>query len=180
MIALLVAWFVGLRTAHEGYVVMNIASDPLAGDSLTLAPPLRDALVQTLTDSASVAVPVGLAQLLLGGLLMSVAAIALFRGRVSLSFALQTLLANGALAVLGHVLGEPVREAMVVVLATSPDLLGVDAAGMSREELASVYRLAFHLGLGVQLAVLALLGFAFTRPAALAFLRASPEAQKER
>jgi hypothetical protein len=180
VIALLVAWFVGLRTAHEGYVVMSVATNPLTGDSLALAPVLRDAMVQSLTDTANVAVPLGLAQLLLGGLLMSLAAIALFRGRVSVSFTLQTLLANAALAVVGHVLGAPVREAMVRVLAGSPELLGVDAGVVSREELVSVYRLAFHLGLAVQVGVLALLAFAFTRPAARAFLHAPPRPHEER
>jgi hypothetical protein len=180
VVALLVAWFVGLRTAHEGYVVMSIASDPLVGDSLALAPNLRDAMVQGIVDTAGVAVPIGLAQLMLGGLLMVLAAIALFRGRVSMTFALQILVANALLAVLGHVLGQPVREAMVLTLAESPELLGVDAAGVSQQELVQVYRLAFHLGLAIQVGVLGLLALAFTRPTARAFLRAAPRPHEER
>lgn len=180
MVALLVAWFLGLRTAHEGFLVIGIASDPLEGDALALAPALRDAMVQSIVQSADVLIPVGLAELMLGGLLMVLAAVLLFRGRVSVAFTLQVLLANALMAVIGHVLASPVREAMAQALAESPDVLGVEAEALSRTELLDVYRMAFHLSLVLHVGVLAILALAFTRPSARPFLRAAPRPHEER
>jgi hypothetical protein len=170
LVALLLAWFLGLRTAHEGYVVASIAVNPFTGDTLALPPPLRDAMVQSIADNAHSALPVGLAQTLTGALLVVVSAIALFRGRVSLSFMLQTLAANAVVAAVGYVFARPVRDAMVRVLAAAPDMLGADPGNLDAPTLTSLYRWAFHLSLAFQLAALLGLAVALTRPGARAFL----------
>jgi len=180
VVALLLAWFWGLRTAHEGYVVASIAVDPLHGDTLALPPPLRDAMVRAIGESSQIALPLGILQVILGGLLVVLSAVTLFRGRVSLSFMLQAIGANALLAVLAHALGAPLREAMIRVLAESPEVFGVDPADLDSGTLTSVYRWAFHLGLGVELCVLFGLALALTRPAAKAFLTAAGRAHEER
>lgn len=170
LVALLLAWFLGLRTAHEGYIITSIALDPLRGDALALPPSLRDAMVSGIVEHARTALPVGLAQAIVGGLLVAVSAVALFRGRVSLSFMLQTLVANAVVAVVGYALGRPVRDAMVRVLAASPEILGADPGNLDPPTLTSLYRWGFHLSLGLQLLALLGLGVALTRPGARAFL----------
>jgi hypothetical protein len=112
--------------------------------------------------------------------LVVLSAVTLFRGRVSLSFMLQAIAANGALAVFGHVLGAPLREAMIRVLSESPEVFGIDPQDLDPRALVSVYRWAFHLGLGVELCILLGLGIALTRPAAKAFLAAASRPHEER
>lgn len=180
VLALIVAWFVGLRTAHEGYITARIAQDSFAGDSLALPPPLRDALVEGISSGGSAALPIGIAQVILGGLLLWVSALALFRGRISVSFAVQVLAANALVAILAHVTGAPVREAMIGVLTSSPELLGAEVAEAERAMLPSAYEWAFLLGLLIHLGVLGALTFAVTRPGARAFLATPSAPHKER
>lgn len=179
MLALIVAWFAGLRVAHEGYVVARIVTDPLAGDTLTVTPALRDAMVQALLSHGEVALPLAIAQVFLGGLLVVVSALALFRGRLSIGFGLQVLAANAGITVLSHWLGAPVRDAMVHALSASPELLGPEFEAVDHQTLLSAYEWAFHLGLAFQLLVLAMLAWALTRRAAREFLGYSPEPSKE-
>lgn len=179
MVALLLAWFWGLRTAHEGYLVASIAVDPLVGDALTLPPRLRDAMVQAISDNAHTVLPVGILQVIMGGLLLVVSLVTLFRGRVPLAFLLQVLAVNAAVSVLGHALGAPLRDAMIQVLTESPEVIGVDSAGLDQRTLRTIYRWAFHLGLGIDLVVFCGLGLSLTRPGARAFLAAPSRPHEE-
>jgi hypothetical protein len=168
--ALIVAWFVGFRTAHEGYVVVQILRDPMVGDSLDLPAPLRDALVGGILDAAPWALPVGLGQVFLGGLLALVSAVALFRGRLSVAFGLQVLAANAVTAVLAHWVGGPARRTLLDLLVKQPELFAEQLGTIEQGVATQAYEWAFHLGLVLQLLTLLALAVALTRRRARDFL----------
>lgn len=169
VIALIAMWLIGMNTAAEGLVAIQVARDPfsaatppLGADSEAL---LRAAWVEAIAAHARVTLPLGVAQLILGALLVFVAARALFGRKASTSFALQVIGANAALLVVGYVLRQPVRGHVVDAMIAT----GMDArpSGISPREFNQLVRAklwwTFRVLLGLQLGALALAALALTR-----------------
>ncbi len=178
VIALVVAWFLGLGTFNEGYMLASIARDPLAGDSLNVPPAVRDTVVDTIVGASQIALPLGIAQILLGALLIVVSAATLFGGRMPLSFTLQVLAANVVLAVVAYFLAAPIRESLLQALLATPEFKAEAeaAGGLPPEQLYPWFRrlnLLFHVG------ALSLAGLALTRPAVRAFLAHSAASRQK-
>ena len=185
-IALVAMALIGLHTLSEGYLAIEIVTDPFAGAALFPATQdsARDAangaFVAAIVDQARVALPVGIAQLLLGGLLLAVSLKALFGRISSTSLALQLIAANVLLLIVGYLLREPVRSAIVEAIVAG----GVQSRpdGVSAEQFAGTLRVQgwwlFRLKLAVQVGVLVLSGFALTRPSIRDAL-SPPEPSKE-
>jgi hypothetical protein len=172
VIALIAMWLVGLNTAAEGLFTIQIVRDPfvrgvqaIGVDSEAL---LRTAWVEATAANAQVSLPLGVAQLLLGSILVLISARALFSGRASMGFALQVLAANALLLLVGYILRQPIRAGVVDAVVAS----GIEPrpAGLSARELESMLRAklwwTFRAILGLQVGVLALAGVALTRRSA--------------
>lgn len=173
MLALLAMWLVGMNQAAEGYIAIRAIHDPLSVlPSSVSGEVMVQAFVNAMGAHARLNLPIGIAQLLLGAGLMLVAMKALIARRVSLSFALQMLLANGLLLAVSYALRVPVRGAIVDQVVAGG--LGPPPSGVSAEEFARVARVqlwwSFRIALGLELATAALSAFALTRRAARALL----------
>lgn len=166
-------WLVGMNTAAEGLVAIQIVRDPFSGASPTLgaADPdalLRAAWMEAVAANARVTLPLGVAQLILGSLLVLISARALFGRRASTSFALQVLFANAALLVVGYLLRQPVRGSVVDAVVAS----GIEQrpGGVSAREFDELLRTklwwTFRVMLGLQLGTLVLSVLALTRRSA--------------
>lgn len=164
VVALIVCWVLGLHTALDGYATVRIIGNPLAADALQVPAALRDALLSSISANANTVLPVAIAQILLGGLLVIVSAGVLLRARISLGFGLQVLGANGLLFVVGYSLAGPVRDALVAALVKLPELQANDVGGTEG------YYWAFRLRLAAQLMALIGAAWALTRPASRNFL----------
>jgi hypothetical protein len=169
VIALIAMWLIGMNTAAEGLVAIQVARDPfssatppLGADSEAL---LRAAWMEAIAAHARVTLPLGVAQLILGALLVLISARALFGRKASTSFALQVLGANAVLLVVGYVLRQPVRAHVVDAMIAT----GMDArpSGISAREFNQLVRTklwwTFRVLLGLQLGTLALSAIAITR-----------------
>lgn len=169
VIALVAMWLVGMNAAAEGWVAIQVVRNPLDVVPSTVGTPdletvVRTAFVHALSSSAKSALPLGIAELLVGGLLVGVAAKALFGRRASPSFALQVILANVAVLIVGYSLRQPLRERVVEAVVAS----GMEerAAGMSDDAVRAKWWWSFRLGFGIQLVVLGLSALAVTRRSA--------------
>ncbi len=173
VIALVAMWLVGMNAAAEGWVALEVIRNPLTIAPSAVGTPdvesvVRAAFVRGLAEGARVNVPLGIAELLLGALLVGVAAKALFGRRASPSFALQVLVANAAVLMLGYALRQPIREGVVEAVVQS----GAEErpAGVTQKDFAAIIRTkwwwSFRIGLGLQLVVLGLSAFAVTRRSA--------------
>lgn len=176
-VALVVMCVVGLHTLSEGWAIMEIVTDPFAAGRLVdhdLAPAAtaaNQAFVDALRGRSDVLLPVGIAQLLLGGALVLVAAGALLGRRGSTGFALQVIVANLALLGVAYVLREPVRIAVVDAwVTTTGDAAGADPSSMTRSQGLWIFRLK----LAAEVGALVLSAFALTRRSVRAAL-APPE-----
>jgi hypothetical protein len=168
----------GLRTLHEGYLTLRILRNPLLADSLTLPPELRQAFVDGISTNPA-AVPVAVAQLLLGGFLLATSVVTLFGGARSVNFALQALAANAALAAAGHVLGEPLQHAIASALLASGELSKDLPPEVRPEQVQAAFRWGFRLLLAAQCLMFGLLAWILSRPKARAFLAFSPAGRNE-
>ncbi len=173
VIALLALWLVGMNTFAEGWVIVSVVRDPLLAATGAIAASdlesvIRAALVAGIHEHPSRLLPLGVAEILLGGLLVGVAAKALFGRRASPSFALQVIAANAAIVVMSYALRQPVRERIVEAVARSgveerpPGLSGGDFATAVRAK----WWWSFRVGFSLQLMALGLSALAITRPSA--------------
>lgn len=173
VIALIAMWLVGMNTAAEGLVAIQIVRDPFSSAAPTLgaADPdalLRAAWMEAIAANARVTLPLGVAQLILGALLVLISARALIVRRASTSFVLQVLLANAALLAVGYALRQPVRGTVVDAVVAS----GIEQrpAGLSARDFDALIRSklwwTFRVLLGLQLGTLVLAAVALTRRAA--------------
>lgn len=169
---LLVAWFLGLRSLQEGWTSVQLVSDPLTIDALAWPEQVRDALLSSMQAHASIVVPLGVAQVLLGLVLVVVAGAALFGGRLPLGFFLQVLGVSGAITCLAYWLGEPVRRDLVAALVNTPGI--VEAGELDEQTRAEVFRWGFRFSLGLHLVTLGFAMLAVTRRAAREFLASVP------
>lgn len=165
-LALIVATLVGLHTAHEGYTVLELLRDPLRADALGLPEEVRAALVESVMVHGNVTLPIGLAQLLLGGLLFVSALIAWLGSRGAVSLVLQALFANALLLGVAYFLREPIRAALVEALVASPGFEQEFAARVDESARALSYSWGLRLGSILQFAALATCGWLLLRPAA--------------
>jgi predicted cation transporter len=170
--ALIALWLIGMNTLAEGYLTVEVVRDPFASVVSPLSgggleDVVKAAFFEALAKHARTSLPLGVAQILLGGLLVFVAVRALF-GRRATGFTLQLVLANAALLVAVYALREPVRGAIVDAVVRSG--LEQHPSGMSAREFDHMVRLQWwwrlRVGFGVQLTALLLSAFALTRKAA--------------
>ncbi|HMJ14738.1 MAG TPA: hypothetical protein VK524_25175, partial [Polyangiaceae bacterium] len=161
------------NTLAEGYLTVDVVRDPFASvvsplSGRGLEDVVKAAFFEALAKHGRTSLPLGVAQIFLGGLLVFVSVRALFGRRASTSFALQLVLANAALLVAVYALREPIRGAIVDAVARSG--MEQQPSGMSAREFDQLVRLQWwwrlRIGFGVQLTALLLSGFALTRKAA--------------
>jgi len=170
VIAMITMWLLGMHAISEGVRAIDIVRSPLSeslapldGDSISDA--AQRAFVEGVAQYANVTLPLGIAQLLLGALLAVVSVRALFGRRGSLSFALQVVAANALLAVVGHVLHNPVRGSVIEAIVASG--IAEPPAQLERAELDALLRTnlqwGFRFWLTAQLAGFGFVAFAVTR-----------------
>jgi hypothetical protein len=171
--ALTVAWFLGLTTVQEGYVGLRLVRDPLSVDSLGLPAQIAEALVDGVIASSQSALPVSLAQFLLGGLLVIVSAGLLFGARIPVHFAVQVISVNLVFAGFAYYMNEPMRRGIIgALLALQP------AEGDVRLQ-QETYVWGFRVGLGLHMAALGLSVLALTRPTVRQFFAQSSAPPRE-
>jgi hypothetical protein len=177
VIALITLWLTGMNTLGEGYLAVEVIRDPLTNVVSSLAGQgieevVKTAFLTALAKQARTALPIGVAQMLLGGCLVFVSVRALFGRRASTSFALQLVVANAVLLIAAYALREPVRSAIVNAVAASG--LEKQPSGISAAEFDRLLRLHWwwrlRVSFGIQLLALLLSGFALTRKTARALL----------
>jgi len=183
VVALITMWLVGLRTVGEGLNVIQTVRDPLQG-SIAIGHGSLHEIIQAAIVSATAAhgktmLPIGIAELLLGGALVVVAVRGLFRRNMSISIALQVLLANAVLTVVAYMIREPLRGAVVEAVVQSA--LEPQLRGARREEFHQIVRTkswwSFRIALGLQLSALSLSALALSSRASRALAQAaSPSA----
>jgi hypothetical protein len=174
---LLLAWFVGFRGLQEGWTSVQLIKEPLSVDSLAWPEAVKAAFQEGMQTHAQVALPLGVAQGVLGLVLVIVAGGSLLSGRLPLRFFLQILGASAALAVLSYWLEEPIRIQVISALVQTPGI--VDAGDLDEAMRDSVIRWGFHIGLILHLATLAFATLAVTRPSAREFLANAAQPRQE-
>ena len=180
VVALIALWFIGMNSASEGFATIELVRNPL----WSALSPIRDmgvdavrwrAYMQATRAHGELLLPIGIAQLMLGTLLVFVSIRALIARRASLSLMLQIVLANALVALVGYALRQPIRGAIVEAIVLS----GVEQrpAGTDSSAFADLLRAkwwwSFRIALGLQL--LALTGSAWAlarRPSRQLFARA--------
>lgn len=180
VVALIALWFIGMNSASEGFAIVELVRNPLWRASSSLSDAGVEAVhwrafMQATREHGRLVLPIGIAQLMLGTLLVFVSIRALIARRASLSFLLQIVAANALVAVIGYALRQPVRGAIVEAIVLS----GVEQrpAGTDSSAFADLLRTKwwwhFRIALGLQL--MALTGSAWAlarRPARELFTRA--------
>lgn len=166
--ALVAMWLVGLNAAQEGFGSIQLMRDPLTGN-FSGSEAARSALVRALGANAGTELPLAIAQLMLGALLVFVATHILLGGRPRIAFAIQVLAANVAVLILAYALREPTRTAYVRILSET-----TEESDRINEQFWWRSRFVF----GFDLVALGLSAFAFTRKDVKAFLRFVPEADR--
>lgn len=173
VVALITLWLTGMNVLKEGYRTVEIIHDPLTSTASPLSGHgIEDVINATFFDALAkngkTSLPIGIAQVLLGGLLVFVSVRALFGRRASTSLAIQLVLANAILLSVAYAMRQPIRAAIVNAVATSG--FEQQPSGISAQEFDRLVR--FHwwwrlrVSFGVQLLALILSGFALTRKAA--------------
>ncbi len=188
VIALVTLWLVGMNSAAEGFAVIEIVRNPFSTTLSALGAQaldgvLKHAIADGIAHSSRVALPVGIAQLILGLMLVTVSAKALFGRRASPSFAVQVIVANAAIVIVGYALRQPVRASVVDAVATSgveerpPSISPADFNRLVRAK----WWWSFRVRLGLELVALGFGAIAITRRSARAVLaRPEPSASEER
>jgi hypothetical protein len=172
VIALVAMWLIGMNAAAEGYVAVRAVHNPLSTATSVLGGDRSEVVVSAFIEAISkhphVNLPLGIAQILLGGLMVLVSIKALVGRHASTSFALQVVAANALLMIVGYALQLPVRGGIVNAVVASgiakpPD--GMTLAHFQRIERIQLWW-SFRLGLAMKVGALALCAFALTRRSA--------------
>lgn len=183
VVALITMWLVGLRTLGEGLSVIQTVRDPFQASGAigqgSMHEIIHAAIMTTTAAHGKTMLPIGIAELLLGGALVVVAVRGLFRRNMSISIALQVLLANAALTIVAYMIREPLRAAVVEAVVQSG--LEPQLRGARREEFHEIVRTkswwSFRIALGLQLTALCLSALALSSRASRALAQApSPSA----
>lgn len=187
VIALVTLWLSGMTAAAEGFAAIEIVRNPfssafssLRGDPVSNV--LSRAFVEGVITVSKKALPVGIAQVILGALLVAISSKALFARRASPWFALQVIAANVAVLIVGYALYQPVRGRVIDAIAESG--LEVRPEAISAADFDKLVRLkhwwTFRFRLGLQLAVLGMGALAVTRRSARQVLtHAEPSPSQE-
>lgn len=187
VIALVTLWLSGMTAAAEGFVAIEIVRNPfssafssLRGDPVSNV--LSRAFVEGVITVSKKALPVGIAQVILGALLVAISSKALFARRASPWFALQVIAANVAVLIVGYALYQPVRGRVIDAIAESG--LEQRPEAISAADFDKLVRLkhwwTFRFRLGLQLAVLGMGALAVTRRSARQVLtHAEPSPSQE-
>jgi hypothetical protein len=177
LIALVVMCFIGMTAAGNGYAAVEAIHNPLSVPAATsgLLQAVEAASLHAISQHPRVNLPIGIAQMLLGGLLMFVSFKALFWRHASASFALQVLAANAALVVVTYALREPVHAAAVQAIVAAK--ITPRPPSISVAQLDQVEWWGLRAGLALQLATLGLCAFALTRKTARAVLAPAPRSE---
>ncbi len=155
-VALIGLSLIGFFTVNGGFATIHRIRHPAPAPTLTLTelPQVLDAAMAAGTSlAARELLPVGIAQILLGGALFFGASRVVFGGRVTRGVLLQLLIANVGLVCISYALSRPVRGSVVdAVLAANleprPDFLSPEQFdGLQRAKL----WWAFRLFLGLEL-----------------------------
>jgi hypothetical protein len=170
VIALIALWFIGMNSASEGFATIELVRNPLwsapsAIRDIGLEAVRWRAYMQATREHGSLLLPIGLAQLMLGAMLVFISIRALIARRASLSFMLQIVVANAAVAVIGYALRQPIRGAIVEAIVASgaeQRPAGSDATAFA-DVLRSKWWWSFRIALGLQLAALTASGYALAR-----------------
>ncbi len=178
-LVLIVAWFIGLQTLQSGYATLRVLRNPLAGDGLGYPDAVNVALVESVSSHASSAMPIAVAQLLLGGLLLATSLGTLFGGIRRVGYTLQALFANAVLACVAYPIGEPVRDAMVEAFVQGTQLPPELAGTLTEAQAHNAYLWGFRLAFGLHLAVIGTLAWALSRRSVREFLAFSPSTPRE-
>ncbi len=186
VIALVAMWLVGISTMFDGYVAIRAVRDPLSAATWAVGSDSRAVVVKALVEGTSqhphTSLPIGIAQILLGGLMVLVSIKALVGRRASTSFALQVLAANAVLMIVAYALQLPVRGGIVDAVVASG--LGKPPSGMTLAHFRRLQRIeawwSFRLGLAMKVGVLALCAFALTRRSARRVLAPAEPHPEER
>lgn len=167
-IALIALWFIGMNVAGEGFATMELVRDPFWSVSLmdsSMGAVRWRAYMEATRAHANVLLPIGVAELLLGGLLVFLSVRALISRRLTPSLFLQIVAANAALAVLAYVLREPVRGAIIDALVRSG--LEERPSGISPAQFSDLLRTklwwSLRAALGLQLVTLTVSAWAVVR-----------------
>lgn len=171
VMALIAMGLVGLLVSLEGFQVLSITTDPAFATRETshLDPVVGAALraqFEAVAELSRVMQPIGIALLLLGGVLTIVSARGVF-GRASVSTLLQLSVATALACVIHFVLSAPVRAQAVAAVVAMPNPEAMDIA----RALPAVYALR----LALPLITLLLCLFGITRRAARAFMQPASE-----
>jgi len=187
VIALVTLWLSGMTAAAEGFAAIEIVRNPfssafssLRGDPVSNV--LSRAFVEGVITVSKKALPVGIAQVILGALLVAISSKALFARRASPWFALQVIAANVAVLIVGYALYQPVRGRVIDAIAESG--LEQRPEAISAADFDKLVRLkhwwTFRFRLGLQLAVLGMGALAVTRRSARQVLtHAEPSPSQE-
>jgi hypothetical protein len=187
VIALVTLWLVGMTAAAEGFAAIEIVRNPFSSAFGSLrGDAAQDLLTRSFVDGvisvSRVALPLGVAQIILGALLVAVSSKALFARRASPWFALQVIAANVAVLIVGYALYQPVRGRVVDAIVSS----GIEhrPQSIAPADFDKLVRLkswwTFRFRLGIQLAVLGLGALAVTRRSAREVLgRPQPSPSEE-
>lgn len=187
VIALVTLWLSGMTAATEGFAAIEIVRNPfssafssLRGDPVSNV--LSRAFVEGVITVSKKALPVGIAQVILGALLVAISSKALFARRASPWFALQVIAANVAVLIVGYALYQPVRGRVIDAIAESG--LEQRPEAISAADFDKLVRLkhwwTFRFRLGLQLAVLGMGALAVTRRSARQVLtHAEPSPSQE-
>ncbi|MBX3184702.1 MAG: hypothetical protein KIT72_05145 [Polyangiaceae bacterium] len=176
LLALIALSLIGLELSGEGYQLLRASTDPtFAGAQAAGLDPLVQVAVRTQLEAMGEhgrwLLPLGVAELLLGFVLVITAIRALFR-RTSLGTLVQFAVANLIACAVGYLLTAPVRAQVVAALHAFPD--------PNAEAVARFMPTVFVLRAAVPALTLMLCLFAVTRPRAREFMRLSEQVSEER
>ncbi len=173
VIALIAMWLTGMNAAAEGWFAIEVIQNPLVSAPSSVAAADLDSVVQfaliaAIADNARYALPLGIAELILGSMLVLIAAKALFGRRASPSFALQVIFANLIVIIVGYALRQPVRERVVQeVMQSGLEERPAQIAPADFQALIHTkWWWTFRVHLGLRLAALSLAALALSRRSA--------------
>ncbi|MCA9647319.1 MAG: hypothetical protein H6718_10680 [Polyangiaceae bacterium] len=175
VLALAALSLVGMMVFLEGFQLINATTDPefAARETAELQPVLAAVLktqFETIAELHKIMTPMGVALVLLGGVLSIVSMRGIF-GRASAGTILQVALVSGGAMVLNFVLSAPVRAAATAALGT---ISNPEAA-----QIAHFLPAIYGLKLALPLMTLALAVFGVTRRAAREALGAASDQVSE-
>ncbi len=178
VLTIITMWLIGMHSVAEGLFAIDVVRNPATVPGTTtlqykdIEEAMKGALVLATAKHGRIAMPLGIGELILGGLLVMLSVRALFARRASTSFAIQVLVANILFVIVDYVVSEPLRVSIVnTIVGSGLDELPDFVPEQQRDEMQYLrWWWIFRIQLAIKLAALALSAFAFTRPKVREFL----------